>query len=123
MIPPTPDSLKAMAGWALSQLGGASNAQAVALHHFKEGCGELAENFPAPAVTCVRPQRDVSTAPSKARAAATSPRIVVRRQDIGRVEQLDCRATGEHRFSIRTQCCVWCGESYRKVRGRKPELM
>ena len=122
---PTPESLKAMAGWAISKKRDASDEQALALGKFQYGCSELAECCPAPrAIVTSGHVRKTPVAtstyvpPSVDRMEIVPDAIVLTR--FGMVQP--CNGTS-HTFDIRTQRCKSCGKTYREVMGRQPELM
>ena len=124
MHPPTPSLLKAYAGWAISVNDGVSPAQSLALDRFRQGCAELAEDFPLHKI-CVP-----SGAPTRT-AVRSSPSgsafIPVTRENIhalvNRIESgHTCQTAADHKFSIHTQRCLWCNRTYRDVKGRKPEF-
>ena len=135
-----------MAGWALSRVLDASDAQALALHKFKDGCGALAENCPPdanvaqPAEQLICNQQVASSKP----AVGPRPRPPLIRQEgkrlpvevrivdrlTGAVDHIaqhlgerSCQDGGPHRYDIKTQHCKFCDQSYRQIRGRKPEMM
>lgn len=116
MIPPNKTHLQALAGWAISARGNCSNEQHMALCHFQDGCGELAEVIEdiAPAA------QPVPQVPSPARHVEESVRVPL---EIAQLEHVQKEGTPcSHRFDIRTQLCRYCGLTYRKAMGRKPEL-
>jgi hypothetical protein len=108
----------------MSELHRASNAQALALHKFKDGCAALIENpLQAPSSGAGRPAvRDVTPLSSRPRPAVPA-RVNIERNEIAKVNLMSCTDGGSHRFDIHTQCCVWCGGTYRKLKSRAPEFM
>ena len=123
---PNPDSLKAMAGWAISKKRDASNEQALALNKFQDGCSELAECCPAPTTikvsgSVVKTPVAVSVyMPPQVSTTDEIPESLLELKRYGVVE--DCNGV-RHTFDIRTQRCKSCGVSYREAVGRKSELM
>lgn len=137
--PPTPGVLRAYAGWALSKRHMASDGQAVALHKFRDGCEELAEDFPAdslPFKTLEEHSKSVSGEPSPAglrfpvrdSASYSAPnRVRVGLHGIAATidrlaEPHECVKETDHHFSIQTQRCIWCNRTYRDVKSRAPEF-
>lgn len=121
--PPTAGKLLALAGWAVSCLPEASPQRQSALIKFRDGCAELAECHP-PELLVVR-RVPAASLPRAAGPAVQAPAIVARRGaslPIAVTTATTCGESGEHRFSIRTQRCVWCQASYLEIRGRRPEL-
>ena len=115
MIPPDKNHLKALAGWAISARGNSSNHQHMALCKFQDGCSELAEvsDDLKPVVTTKEKPRTMVKA-----SVATMPVEVQEHLGVGKQDGQCC-----HKFDITTQMCRFCGISYRKALGRKPELM
>lgn len=90
----------------------------MALCHFQDGCGELAEvieDIPQAAVT----PKKVALSPSPPMGFLATPREILDLDPKPRKDGDPC----SHSFDIRTQLCRYCGLSYRKAMGRKPELM
>ena len=126
---PTPESLKALAGWSLSKRENASNAQVLALHKFSDGCAELADNFPE-AKPLVQVVSKVTKSPPiyasqyvpqvvQSHGQGVIPPDVLAIIDSNLVQNGEC----QHRFHIQTQRCVGCGKTYFEAKGVKPQLM
>ena len=117
-FPPTPDNLKALAGWALSSKANASPAQETALNKFQDGCEALADN-PIPLLPAPR------SVPPPAKSTPQAEAFFIPPQDVGAtpLERISCQQGGAHRFSIKTQRCLFCNTTYKEARGRAPELM
>ena len=121
-IPPTKQHLEALAGWSLLARQNVSDHQHLALCRFGEASGELAGvvdelapgNHIAPTSAPEAPQRQPLT--------ATAPWIP---SEVRELVMPHLNEGGEcpHKFSIDTQKCVYCGLTFRAVKGRKPELM
>lgn len=127
--PPTPSRLKAMAGWAVSRLFNASPSQTMALHKFKDGCEDLSENYPEEQRGAMKADIPVVHVDERVvtQDAERHAHIPVARQDLQKfVERLaipkSCEEGGEHKISIYTQRCVFCGATYRDIRGRESEF-
>ena len=121
--PPTPGKLLGLAGWAVSQLDQASPQQSLALSKFRDGCAELAECCPEQRLV-VRRESAVTLPRAADPAVVTAPIVAWRSTSlpIAVTAATTCGEGGAHRFSIRTQRCVWCQASYLEIRGRRPEL-
>lgn len=128
---PTPDSLKAMAGWAISKKRDASDEQVLALGKFQNGCSELSECCPAPShvsvsgTTVEKTPEKCITRTERAETVIASSRIEIVPESLvlaryGMVQP--CNGVA-HSFDIRNQRCKSCGISYIDSKGRKPELM
>ena len=121
MIPPNKDHIKALAGWAISVGAGCSNEQQSALYAFKNSCTDLVQVIDDMHVTrpVAAPARQrVRDAPVEmaTRAATVIPPEVA--EYLGHERKSPCL----HSFDIATQRCKLCGLTYRKAKGRKPEL-
>lgn len=117
MIPPTRSHLQALAGWSLTMRHNSSDRQHMALCHFGDACGELAdviEELPGPVRLSSSPTPTSVAQVDQSHVMAEQTQIVPSSTSIG-----PCA----HRFHIKTQCCVYCGMTYLKAHGRKPELM
>jgi hypothetical protein len=115
---PTRKSLTAMAGWALSKRENASDAQVLALDAFRNGCGGLAEVVEdLPGVGAITKRKLEAPAPVVHQEAIIPDAVRM-------VIAPDVQVGGEcsHKFHIMTQRCVYCGKTYREVKGHKPEL-
>ncbi len=123
-IPPTKQHLEALAGWSLMARHNVSDHQHLALCRFGEASGELAgvveELAPGGNFT-------VSSAPEPPRRQPLSEPVLAPMipDEVKRAvfPELDQGGECRHKFSIDTQKCLYCGLTYRQVKGRKPELM
>jgi len=118
MIPPNKNHLQALAGWAIAAAGNCSDQQHLALGHFRDGCGKLAEVI-----------EDIKPVSQPAPQAPPTPRneepfVVSIPVEVLQLERPNWKEGDacSHRFDIRTQVCRYCGQSYRQAMGRKPEL-
>lgn len=131
---PTPESLRALAGWAISRRTEASAEQQLALSKFQLGCMDLAECCPHP--VSVETSGFVRKTPVPVSVTATPstslvwPEVFLEPKEKQPVSIVltqygmvkDCNGV-EHTFDIRTQKCKSCGRTYVECHGRKPELM
>lgn len=97
----TRSTLQSLAGWAIANTG-AGGPHDEALLKLRDGC-EAAMEFVADSVAPAPTSAPVHL-PAAVRPAATDE-------------------TCQHRFDIRTQCCVFCARSYRDVKNCEPEFM
>lgn len=119
MIPPNRQHLHALAGWALSERSQRANDEAIALDHFRDSCGELASVLREDRYQ----QRDAWSPPRETVSPVRSPSRIPEEVLQVIAPERDPDAACEHKFDIRTQCCKFCGRTYRDIRGRKAELM
>jgi hypothetical protein len=123
-VPPTKQHLEALAGWSLLARQNASDHQSMALCRFGEASGELAgvvdELVPSisgsPTQHSTASPRQPLTEPQHAPWVPEEVRELV-------MPHLNEGGECPHKFSIDTQKCVYCGLTFRAVKGRKPELM
>lgn len=122
MNEPTPDSLRALAGWTISKQSLASPSQAVALHKLRDGCEMLSEDFPA---TMTVPVRQPITETRHETEVSPSQVSVIPPEVLAAIGQNVVKDPSGcvHKFHIGTQRCIYCGVSYLQAHGRKPELM
>lgn len=130
MLPPTDDSLKAMAGWAISCKRDAAPHQEVALGKFQDGCEALVGNLPRPPASHPSPQMEQSPPPRE-------------RNPLERIPEFRCQGSVPapagidpefwvevhrpsltsdscpHQFSITTQKCISCGRTYREIKAQR----
>lgn len=128
MIPPTKSHLQAMAGWSLTlPMADMSSEQELAVRKFRDGCGQLAQVVDSLPLLqradgrgeVVRPN---ACRPGPAFSVNIPVDVPVIPEEVQAALGVDSDGECRHRFDIRTQRCLYCGSSYRQVRGRKPEL-
>jgi hypothetical protein len=121
MIPPDRNHLEALAGWSLTARFNASDRQHLALCKFGESCGELSaviDDLPA-AKQVAATDCETNHHPPARKVAATS---YIPEEVRNHLQLPDEKGACTHRFDIKTQTCLYCGLTYLKAHGRKPEL-
>jgi ribosomal protein L37E len=119
----TRQALAALAGWALTRLGG-GGPHDEAMNKLRDGCEAAlpfveAEKQPPVSLPSL-PKMPEKSWPKPSTMPPPTPK---RRAVPVTMADQSCQETGEHRFHISTQCCMYCGQTYRQVKNRDPEFM
>lgn len=117
---PTKSDLQAQAGWALVKRAMTTPEHAVALDQYRDGCEALMPFAPAAGEGgSVRAEAPVVTPASPQPAVAKQIPMEI----VAALNLKSCAETGQHKFNIHTQRCVFCDKTRRQALARDPELM